>query len=230
MNFEVLDNPIWNALITDQAGLAVGKGRARRFPAAIGPLSGLQEPTAEAYADLAALVPKGDIAVLFLDAKPVVPEGWRLLREGTLVQMVCREVPAGVGVSDAIVTLGPADHAEMLALATLTEPGPFREGTPTLGGFLGIRVDGQLAAMAGTRLAPKGFVEVSAVCTDPAFRGRGYAKTLVAAVALQIQSAGKVPFLEALASNAGAIRAYEQAGFVMRRQFEFAVLAPPATI
>ena len=227
--YELLDNPIWNSLTTSHASLALGEGLARRFPATIGPLSGLKEPSAEAYADLAAIVPDGDIAALFLDRKLEVPEGWRLLRDGLLVQMVCREVPDSVGAGEAIVPLGPADCAEMLALATLTEPGPFREGTPTLGGFLGIRVDGRLAAMAGQRLAPTGFTEVSAVCTDPAFRGLGYAKALVAAVARQIQGAGRVPFLTSFAANAGAIKAYEQAGFVARREFELAVLAPPTS-
>jgi len=228
-NYELLDNPIWNSLTTGHASLAVGGGLARRFPPNIGPLSGLKEVTAEAYADLAAIVPEGDIAVLFLDAKPEVPEGWRLLRDGLLVQMVCREVPDGVGVGDVITPLGPADFAEMLALATLTEPGPFRDGTAELGGFLGIRVDGRLVAMAGQRLSPAGFTEVSAVCTHPDFRGRGYAKALVGAVALQIQAAGKIPFLTSFAANTGAIRAYEQAGFVPRREFELAVLAPPAS-
>jgi len=229
MNDELLDNPIWNSLTTGHASLAVGTELARRFPASIGPLSGVKEISAEAYADLAAIVPEGDIAVLFLEEKPEVPEGWRLLRDGLLVQMVCREVPDEVRVNEEVVTLGPADFGEMLALATLTEPGPFREGTAGLGGFVGIRVDGQLAAMAGQRLAPSGFTEVSAVCTDPAFRGRGYAKALVAAVARQIHAEGRVPFLTSFAANAGAIRAYEQVGFKTRREFELAVLAPPAS-
>jgi GNAT superfamily N-acetyltransferase len=225
----LLNNPIWHSLVTRHAHLALGEhagnGLARRFPSDIGPLSGLQEQTPEAYADLASIVPAGDIAILFLEEVPQVPSGWETLRGGTLVQMICPTIPAAV--EGAILTLGSADTAEMIALAELTEPGPFRQNTWKLGGFLGIRVDGRLAAMAGQRLSPTGFSEVSAVCTHPDFRGRGYAGVLVAAVARNICLDGRVPFLTALESNTGAIRIYQQVGFVLRRTFHLAVLKPP---
>jgi ribosomal protein S18 acetylase RimI-like enzyme len=227
--YEPLENSIWNSMTTTHASIALARGLARRFPSDIGPLSGLKEPTAEAYADLAAITPEGDIAILFLDEKAVVPKGWELLRDGLLVQMVCRELPAEPALADPIIPLGAEDVAEMVALATLTEPGPFREGTPSLGGFLGIRVDGRLAAMAGQRLSPGTFTEVSAVCTHPDFRGRGYARALVAAVARQVHAKGRTPFLTTLAANTGAIKVYQQVGFVTRRSFEFAVLKPPVS-
>jgi predicted GNAT family acetyltransferase len=93
------------------------------------------------------------------------------------------------------------DFPEMVTLASLTEPRPFRDHTANLGGFVGIRVDGRLAAMAGQRLAPTGFAEVSAVCTHPDFRGRGYAQALVAAVTRNIHSEGRIPFLTSFAAN-----------------------------
>ena len=229
MDETLLDNPIWNSLTTTHAPQAVGNRLARRFPATVGPLSGLQAPTPEAYADLAAITPEGDFAVLFLDEKPIVPELWELLRTASLIQMVCRAIPAVPPAADPITPLGPSDVADMVALANLTEPGPFRDGTIELGGFLGIRIDGRLAAMAGQRLAPGTFSEISAVCTHPDFRGRGYARSLVAAVTRQIHHASRTPFLTSLAANTGAIRVYEEVGFATRRSFELAVLKPPAT-
>jgi GNAT superfamily N-acetyltransferase len=230
-NEELLDNPIWNSLITSHAHLAIGgdigQGLARRYRADIGPLSAVQKLSSEAYADLAAIIPAGDIAVLFLEDAPEIPEGWRVVRDGAIIQMICPTVPDPPVLSEAILPLAPADFREMVALATLTEPGPFREHTPELGGFIGIRVDGRLAAMAGQRLAPGSFTEVSAVCTHPDFRGRGYAKALVAAVTRNLHSAGRKPFLTSFAHNAGAIRIYEQVGFVHRRNFQLAVLKPP---
>ena len=227
----VLDNPIWNSLTTRHAHLALGAqtghGLARRYPSDIGPLSAFQRPTPEAYAELAAIVPGGDVA-LFLEDRPKPPADWELLRGETIVQMVCPTVPERPSLAESIVPMEPEDFPEMVALATLTEPGPFRERTATLGGFVGVRVDGRLAAMAGQRLSPSGFTEVSAVCTHPDFRGRGYALALVAAVARDIHAAGYVPFLTALESNTGAIRIYQQLGFVLRRTFELAVLKPPA--
>jgi predicted GNAT family acetyltransferase len=82
--------------------------------------------------------------------------------------------------------------------------------------------------MAGQRLAPTGFAEVSAVCTHPDFRGRGYAQALVAAVARNIHTSGRLPFLTSFDHNAGAIRVYQQVGFIPRRTFHLAVLKPPA--
>jgi predicted GNAT family acetyltransferase len=227
----LLDNPIWNSLATRHAHLAlgerVGHGLARRYPTDIGPLSAFQEPTPEAYTDLAAIVPEGDVAVLFLEDQPEVPAGWQLLRGGTLVQTVCRTIQDQPSLDDTIVPMEVADIPEMVALADITEPGPFRHHTAKLGGFLGIRVDGRLAAMAGQRLSPTGFAEVSAVCTHPDFRGRGYAQALVAAVTRNVRAEGRTPFLTSLEANTGAVRIYQQVGFVLRCSFQLAVLKPP---
>lgn len=231
-NDALLDNPIWNSLATRHAHLAIGghigHGLARRYPGDIGPLSAVQEPTSEAYADLAAIIPEGDVAVLFLENSLEIPADWQLLRGGTLVQMVCPAVPDQPALGEAILPIKPTDFLEMVALASLTEPGPFREHTAKLGGFVGIHVDGRLAAMAGQRLAPTGFAEVSAVCTHPDFRGRGYAQALVAAVTRNIHSEGRMPFLTSFEANTGAVRIYQRVGFVHRRTFQLAVLKPPS--
>jgi GNAT superfamily N-acetyltransferase len=232
-NDALLDNAIWNSLTTDHAHLAIGAhtghGLARRYPADIGPLSALQEPTHEAYSDLAAIVPEGDVAVLFLEDQPEVLAGWQLLRDEVLVQMVCPIVPDQPALAGIIVPMKPADFLDMVALAALAEPGPFRDHTATLGGFLGIRIDGRLVAMAGQRLSPTGFAEVSAVCTHPDFRGRGYAQALVASVARSIHAEGRVPFLTSLEANVRAIRIYQQVGFVVRRTFRLAILKPSSS-
>ncbi len=226
----LLDNPIWHSLSTEHAHLTLQRGSARRYPSDIGPLSGLDTYAQEEFADLAAIIPEGDLAVLFLPGKLEIPSGWQLVRDGTLVQMICPAVPDLPAIADAVLPLQPGDFPEMVALADLTEPGPFRANTASLGGFLGIRVDGRLAAMAGQRLAPTGFAEISAVCTHPDFRGRGYARALVAAVAREIHASGQTPFLTCFEGNTGAIRVYEQVGFSLRRRFELAVVRPPLTL
>jgi GNAT superfamily N-acetyltransferase len=224
----MLDNPIWNSLTTAHAHLAVGTGLARRYPASIGPLAALRAPTPEAWADLAAITPPDDIAVLFLDQPADPPAGWQLLRDGALLQMLCPNLPGEILAHQPILSLTSADFPEMVALATLTEPGPFRAQTASLGGFLGIRADGSLAAMAGRRLAPTGFAEISAVCTHPGFRGHGYARALVSAVTRAIHADGLTPFLTSFAANHQAIRVYEQVGFVPRRTLHLAAVKPPS--
>lgn len=228
----LLDNPIWNALATRQSHLGRGGAHAKRFDSAIGPLSGLKEQSEEAYAELAGLLSPGEIAILFFEEKPNLPPGWKLLRSGPLTQMICRGEPvppSQAGNDGANFRIGPLttdDVPQMLDLVRLTEPGPFGPRTIELGGYLGIWQGNRLAAMAGQRLAPPGFTEVSAVCTHPEFRGRRYAQLLVATVAQRIRKRGETPFLTLLASNTQAQRVYEAAGFVTRRTLELAVAAP----
>jgi len=223
----LLDNPIWSSLVSRHAGFAVGGAMARQYRREIGPLAGLREPSSEALMELAKIIPAGDVAVLFLEEQIRLPADWQIILEATLVQMICPAPPAEVSACENIVALGREDYPEMVALAKLTEPGPFREQTATLGRFVGIRVGQRLAAMAGQRLSPTGFVEVSAVCTHPEFRGRGFARALVAQVARGIFDTGDIAFLSALKSNTGAIRVYEQVGFRLRRELQLAVVRPP---
>ena len=142
--------------------------------------------------------------------------------------MICPKIPDQPTLAESIIPLELHDFPEMTTLATLTEPGPFRDQTASLGGFVGIRIDGGLAAMAGKRLSPTGFAEVSAVCTHPDFRGRGFAQALVAAVTRNIYTEGRIPFLTSFEANTGAIRVYRQVGYVLRRTFQLAVLKPPS--
>ena len=114
----------------------------------------------------------------------------------------------------------------MLALATLTEPGPFRTNTHEFGGFIGVKQDGALIAMAGQRLRPMGHVEVSGVCTHPDHRGRGHAAALMAIVAQRIQARGDIPFLHSYAANAAANALYERLGYRVRRTLMLTNFAP----
>lgn len=123
-----------------------------------------------------------------------------------------------------IVPLTDADAPQMLALAKLTEPGPFLTRTHAMGRFLGVRIDGRLAAMAGERMRFPGYTEVSGVCTHPDFRGRGLARRLSAAVAKNIERRDQRPFLHAWRSNTAAIALYEALGFELRTEVNVSVL------
>jgi len=124
------------------------------------------------------------------------------------------------------VRLGCGDVPEMLDLVKRTNPGPFLPRTVELGTYLGIRRQGALVAMAGERLHPEGWTEISAVCTDEAWRGRGLATRLIRAVGAVIRARGDVPFLHAVATNP-AIKLYEQLGFEHRRSTVFAAARVP---
>ena len=226
----VLDNPIWNSLTTVHARFSQGGELARRFDPEIGPLAGLRKQSPEAYCELGELMAPGEIAVLFLDSEPEVPAGWRIDLHLPGDQMVSTRMDTEP-IGSNLQSLGEADVAEMLALAKLTNPGQFGTRTIELGGFQGIREGGRgrLAAMAGQRMAWPGFVELSAVCTHPDFRGRGYARELVSAVAQAILACGETPMLHVFSSNRNAIRIYEGLGFVRRRSLHIAMVSPPAS-
>jgi predicted GNAT family acetyltransferase len=78
--------------------------------------------------------------------------------------------------------------------------------------------------MAGQRLRPAGWTEISAVCTDAAYRGQGLATRLINAVAAGIRERGDTPFLHTEATNVNAIRLYEALGFTLRRDMRFSVV------
>jgi predicted GNAT family acetyltransferase len=126
-----------------------------------------------------------------------------------------------------VVRLGPADVPEMLDLTARTRPGPFLPRTYELGAYLGIRRDGALVAMAGERLKPPGWTEISAVCTDDAWRGHGFASALIRVLVAGIRARGETAFLHAVATNTGAIRLYEAMGFELRRTTVFRALRTP---
>ncbi len=223
----LLENPIWNALSTEHAPLALGDQRARRYPPEIGPLSGIPNQSPESYEALRTLAGPGGVLVLFSIDPPQVPPGWTLIRGGQLHQMsrqssespLSIDRPAGLDLR----RLTAADAPAMVALAELTEPGPFRLRTMELGTFFGVFHDGKLVAMAGKRMHLPGLVEVSGVCTHPDARGRGYARLLMSLVIEEIEAEGKTPFLHVMVSNP-AIRVYECLGFTVSRTFHLAVL------
>ena len=226
----VLDNPIWNALTTRQQSLSVGGNLARRFDSSIGPFAGLREQSPEAYAELASTLAPGQPAVLVLDEALRLPAGWRILREIEIIHMTCPAEPHfaapifPAGNPPELTPLTHADVPEMLDLVQLTEPGPFAPRTIDLGGYIGIKIENRLAAMAGYRVAPPGYREISAVCTHADFRGRGYAHYLTATVARNIRALGDTPYLTAFAENHGAIRVYEAVGFVLRRSLQIVAI------
>lgn len=216
-----LDNPIWHALARSQQQFAEGAGLARRFKPEVALFAGLADDSAEAWADLADLVgSRGDV-ILARSTPIVAPEGWRLLGARPGFQMVLEREPAA---DDAPGTrpLTDDDVAEMVALVALTEPGPFRERTIELGGYCGIFVDGRLMAMAGRRTAIDEYIEVSAVCTHPDGRRKGFAAAITSTVARGILAEGKTPILHVAENNTGAKAVYEKLGFATRTMLTFA--------
>jgi ribosomal protein S18 acetylase RimI-like enzyme len=165
--------------------------------------------------------------VVFPGLAAAPPPDWEVIGLGDGVQLVAESLEARPDAE--AVTLGPADVPDILRLVERTKPGPFLARTIELGTYLGIRRDGELVAMAGERLRPPGWTEISAVCTDPAWRGHGFASRLTRAVAAGILARGDTPFLHAIAANVTAVRLYKELGFSHRRDIQFPLLGLAGT-
>lgn len=215
----VLDNPALASLTGPHAHFAERRGRVLRYPLDVSPWLALpDEPDARDWADVAALAGPGAGVPLAGYTGPV-PGDWEISFHVEGVQLVDDGLDAAP--DPEAVRLTPADVPEMLDLVARTRPGPFLPRTIELGTYLGIRRGGALVAMAGERLHPPGWTEISAVCTDPAFRGQGLAGRLIRAVAHGIRERGETPLLHTGAQNTNAIRLYEALGFRLRRRTAF---------
>lgn len=227
MTANPLDNPAWTSLNTLQAHLALGGDHARRYPAHLAPIAAVGLRDVAAIDELTTLVAPGGTVSLpstLEDLVPLVREPLRVLFTKRLVQMVCAQPAHAVSGDLHPSVLGEADRDDMVALAGLTHPGPFESHTYTFGTYVGIRVNGVLAAMGGQRMHLPGYREVSAICTHPDFRGRGLARAIVSRLVTITFDEGLTPFLHVEEKNVGAQALYESLGFVERARLPLVVV------
>ncbi|MBA1142859.1 GNAT family N-acetyltransferase [Mesorhizobium neociceri] len=219
----VLDRPVWSALATRQQAFAQGDKLARRYPSSIVPFAASGADDAESLQALARLVAAGE-SVFMLQADPIaLPPELTATATAFGVQMVA-ETPLPAVSDERVQQLTLDDAAEMLALASLTKPGPFTLKALSLGEFWGVKIGGRLAAMAGERMKQPGYSELSGVCSHPDFRGGGLGRLLSVFVSNRIMARGEVPYLHAYANNANAIGLYESIGFKLRSEMNVAVV------
>ena len=236
---ETLANPTWGALVGAPGEIAEGSGKARRYHPDVSVFHALADHSPEAWEAAATLV-NTEGAVLLTGAVATVtdgaPAGWEHAWAGQGYQMVLttppddvtvRPLPAIDAETGTAVRLRPLavdDVPAMMALVALAEPGPFRPRTIELGGYVGIFHDDELVAMAGQRFHPPGACEISAVCTHPDARRRGYASILTRRVAEGIAARGELAFLHVAEHNTSARLAYEALGFHHHQRATFAML------
>ncbi len=213
-----LDRPVWNSLEGPQRDLSEGGSLARRYAPHINLFGSARDNSEAALTALKALFKPGQTLFILQVGSIHQPPGFEPLKAGPGVQMVAPRTVGAEDGADDIRRLSASDASAMLALATLTEPGPFLSHTHSMGRYWGIFRDGRLAAMAGERMRLEGYTEVSGVCTHPDAQGQGLARRLSAHVAGAIQARGETPFLHAWSTNTHAIKLYERLGFETRAE------------
>ena len=217
-----LSNPVWNSLAGPHAQLAAGGGKVRRYRPEIAMFVAVEDPADPDMPELLDLI--GDGTAGFVTEGPVaLPPGVEVIRRADVLQMISGEWTP-VPVELEMIPLGAANEPAMVELVEMTKPGPFAQKTRLMGSFRGLFDDDRLVAMSGERWQTADFTEISAVCTHPDYRGRGYAKQFVSQGGNEIIATGKTPFLHSYADNATAIATYEKLGFRKARLMTFTVI------
>jgi ribosomal protein S18 acetylase RimI-like enzyme len=215
----LLDNPMYNALLTEHAAFALGTGLARRFPAEIAPFAGL---AAGGELDLLDLYAPGETAIL-LGNQPASFDGWEVQKEFDVLQLVHATSPS-TSEPSGVRLLSDQDVTAMLALTAIAYPSYFRARTPRLGEYCGVFDGPSLIAMAGIRMRLSGFEEISAICTHPDHRGRGLGAAVTRFMVNEIRRRGHTPFLHTESDNP-AQQMYRKLGFEVRTSLPVKVLA-----
>jgi len=120
-----LDRPVWSALTSRQAHLALGeKDSFLRFPADIEPFGATRDNSQAQLKSLAELMPAdGHVALAEVD-KPATPPGFVCMIAALIHQMTASRITPPDDDLD-VMTLSDRDAVDMRALAELTQPGPF---------------------------------------------------------------------------------------------------------
>lgn len=216
---EALDVPVWAALTSGNRALAEGGPRAKCYLPDVAPFGALADRSDASWAALTELISRNGRIVLETPDALLPPPGLTCEMQKPILQMVLEGEQSRIPRGPDYVDLSQRDVMEMMDLAARTKPGPFGPRTIELGRYIGFRFGGALAAMAGERMRFDRFVEISAVCVDPAYRGKGYAEILMVQLAQTIRAQDWIPFLHVFEDNSGAIALYKKLGFVVRKRF-----------
>jgi ribosomal protein S18 acetylase RimI-like enzyme len=217
----ILDNMIWNAITTGNKDIAIKNDDVGCYLPEIAPFAGMKNFNDPNLKKLYEFIPANrSVAISSLNKMDHDEGRWKLIQPMDITQMVYEHSVNTFTTknSQLIVPLSDEHVPQMIELTALTRPGPFLQQTIRFKNYFGIFIEGRLAAMTGQRMHPKPYMEVSAVCTHPDFRGLGYAKALMLHVMKIILDNSFTPFLHVLSNNINAIELYKTIGFRTRKQ------------
>lgn len=214
----ILDNPIWNALVTGNNNLSCGNEHAKYFIRDVAAFAGLESYTESNLENLYNISPFKQPVVLFTPGEIPLSDNWKINLKKPLLQMVFEENDSMIPDFSDVIPLTDGNIEAMLELTGKTKPGPFLSRTIDFGNYMGIFDADRLVSMTGQRMQPDPYTEISAVCTDPQYTGRGYAAKLIMDQVKKIKAASRIPFLHLFSDNMPAYNLYKKLGFRTRTE------------
>ncbi len=225
----LLDNPVYNALISGDVSLSLGKGVVKYFDEAVSPFVGFPLDHNSGFQELYDELPPCRRILYATITQIQEPEGWQTAAYIKGAQFVFDDLNYSVEPQLKPVPLNSQHAEEMVQLAALTKPGPFNLRTMDFGYYYGFFENNKLVGMTGQRLHPGNYAEVSAVCTHPDHLGKGYATALLQHQLSLICQQKKIPFLHVRADNERAIAVYKRLGFRLHGPMHFYFLRSKKT-
>jgi len=220
----LLDQPVWNALISGNSHLSQGTTTAKYFDKTVTPFADVKDQNTDNFKILYDTVPDNQVIAVFSIHKNLESGPWSEISRIDGLQMVYNNSVQELAGEQIIQPLDNENIPAMLSLTKQTNPGPFLEKTIDFGHYHGIFNNNMLVAMAGQRLHPGAFAEISAVCTHPDFTGKGFARQLILHHIKRIRENGETPFLHVKSENFNAIKLYQSIGFEVRTEIFIHIL------
>lgn len=220
----VLDNPIFTALASGNQNLSKGNDPIKYFNKDVAPFIGFSENSQGNFDAAYDMISRENPLVFVSRDRTIAQSKWTVLQQIPGWQMIYNGDAFDVDTSN-LVALTDEHVPQMIELTQLTNPGPFGLHTIDFGHYYGIFDGEKLVAMAGQRLNPIPYAEISAVCTHPDHNGKGYARQLMQFHANRIKAAGEIPFLHVRDDNTRAIKVYKDLGFEIFGEVNFYILA-----
>lgn len=214
----LLDQPVWNALVSGNSNLSYGTSSAKYFDKTVAPFADSEDQHPDNFKTLYDTVPENQGVAIFSINKNLNAGPWSGNGRIDGLQMIYNKSVQELTGEQIIQPLESKDIPAMLSLTKQTNPGPFLEKTIDFGHYHGIFNNDVLVAMAGQRLHPGAFAEISAVCTHPDFTGKGLARQLILHQIKRIRESDETPFLHVKSENFNAIQLYKSIGFEVRSE------------
>ena len=164
----------------------------------------------------------------FKEHEPIILTKYKPLATHEMILMALRKGEEKPYIKHPIVKLTPSDAEEIAGLMRLASPEFWAEITAdqVIAGirentlWLGIKERGKIVSIGSTRLTDFA-CNIGTVATHEAYKGRGYATSIVSALVKEIFQKSELALIHVLSGNIPAIHAYTKVGFKPYRTYFF---------